>query len=110
MSQPPEAHAQDLETLLGALWKRNYPTLLERLEALRAAQSRLAAGCLDEQTRKDAESAAHKLAGVLGTFGLPKGSELALKIETALARKGPVDEEELGKWVDQLEAVIASKS
>ena len=112
MSETHDSNAQELEALLQTLWKSSRPTLLERLETLRDAQSKLAAGCLDDQTRKDAEAAAHKLAGVLGTFGLPEGSKLASQIEAMLAPEAELDTEHwraLGESVDRLEAVIASK-
>lgn len=112
MSESPDSNAQDLEGLLRALWKSNYPTLLERLKTLRDAQSEFATGSLDKETRKCAESAAHKLAGVLGTFGLPEGSRIASKIEARLAQEAELSTErgrELGEWLDELEAVIASK-
>jgi len=112
MSDPPDSHAHDLEALLQTLWKNNYPTLLERLKTLRDAQSELATGSLKDQTRKDGEAAAHKLAGVLGTFGLPQGSKLASKIEALLAQETGLDGErgrELGEWLDELEAVVSSK-
>jgi HPt (histidine-containing phosphotransfer) domain-containing protein len=112
MNDPPDPHAQELEALLQTLWKSNYTTLLERLGILRDAQGKLAASCLDDQTRKDAEAAAHKFAGVLGTFGLPEGSRLASKIEALLAQGAELSAEhgrELGEWLDELEAAVASK-
>jgi HPt (histidine-containing phosphotransfer) domain-containing protein len=112
MNDPPDSHAHDLELLLHNLWKSSYPTLLERLKTLHDAQSKLADGSLDNQTRKDAEASAHKLAGVLGTFGLPQGSKLASKIEALLAQETEIDTErgrELGEWLDELESVVASK-
>ena len=112
MSEPPDSNAQELEGLLQTLWKSNYPTLLERLKTLRDAQSKLVTGSLDNETRKDSEAAAHKLAGVLGTFGLPAGSRLASKIEAMLASEAELSTErgrELGEWLDELEATVASK-
>ena len=58
---------------------------VSRLCAMRRTSSPI--GSLDNQTRKNAEAAAHKLAGVLGTFGLPEGSKLASKIEDLLAQE-----------------------
>jgi len=112
MGEPPGSNAQELEALLQTLWKSSYPTLLERLKTLRDAQSKLVTGSLDNETRKDSEAAAHKLAGVLGTFGLPEGSRLASKIEALLAQEAELSAEhgrELGEWLDELEAVVASK-
>jgi HPt (histidine-containing phosphotransfer) domain-containing protein len=121
MSQPPDSEndnagsdnsGKDLQELLRKLWENNYPTVLERVRILRTAQLKFSADALDEQARENAEDAAHKLAGVLGTFGLPKGSILASKIEVLLARegrRGAQQEQELRLWLDELEAIIASK-
>jgi HPt (histidine-containing phosphotransfer) domain-containing protein len=112
MSKTHDPHAKEMEDLLHVLWKNNYGTLLERLMVLRSAQERLAVGTLDRQARRDAEEAAHKLAGILGTFGLPHGSALASEIEAWLAREAdPATESapQLKSWVDQLEAIMASR-
>lgn len=98
--------------MLQAMWKNSHATIVERLHILREAQKMLEAGSLDEAARKNAESAAHKLAGVLGTFGLPCGTELASRIEEQLASSSPLDAsraDELRSWLNELEAVIASK-
>jgi HPt (histidine-containing phosphotransfer) domain-containing protein len=109
MNQPPEPE-KGLQELLDTLWKNNYPKLLERLRILREAHRKLSAGTLDPQARHDGEDAAHKLAGILGTFGLPEGSALASKIEVLLAQEAGAEEEhELQSWLDELEAIIASK-
>ena len=110
MSETPH-HAKEMDDLLQSLWVKNYPILLERLKLIRAAEGKLNAGYLDDATRKDGEEAAHKLAGILGTFGLPQGSALASKIETLLAGDKSVCVEraaELSTWLQELEAAIAS--
>ncbi|MBV8672267.1 MAG: Hpt domain-containing protein [Acidobacteriaceae bacterium] len=112
MSGTPE-HAKELDELLQALWVKNYPMLVERLKLIRAATDKLNAGVLNNQTRKDGEEAAHKLAGILGTFGLPQGSVLASKIEALLASDASTYTQgapELNTWVQELERVIASRS
>jgi len=112
MSQPPDSNASEMEELLQGLWTKNYGILQERLKLIRDAYDRLAAGSLDNQTRCDAESAAHKLAGILGTFGLPQGSALASKIETALAKEATAVPEfapQLQSWLTELEAIVASR-
>jgi len=110
MNQQPDTSASEMDALLQALWTQNYGILLERLQLIRNASDQLAAGSLDCETRKDAESAAHKLAGILGTFGLPQGSAVASKIETSLAPEKPADGPQLQSWLEELEAIIASRS
>jgi len=112
MSGPGDSHAQEMAALLDTLWKSNYGVLMERVGILRDAREKLAAGSLDDQSRKSAEEAAHNLAGILGTFGLPQGSALASKIEVWLAQKAPPganSADVLRSWVDELEAIIASR-
>jgi HPt (histidine-containing phosphotransfer) domain-containing protein len=110
MNETPD-HAREMDELLQALWVKNYPILVERLKTIRAAKDKLDAGSLDNQARKDGEEAAHKLAGILGTFGLPQGSVLASKIEALLAGDASTCAKratELRSWVLELDAVIAS--
>ena len=108
----PDSDATEMEALLQALWKQNYGILLERLNLIRHASDQLAAGSLNEQMRNDAEAAAHKLAGILGTFGLPQGSVLASKIELSLASDQSAAAgfaPQLKSWVEELEAIVASR-
>jgi HPt (histidine-containing phosphotransfer) domain-containing protein len=103
--------AREIDDLLQALWVKNLPILVERLNLIRTAKEKLDAGLLDEQSRKDGEEAAHKFAGILGTFGLPEGSILASKIEVVLAGNVSTCAQrtgELSSWVKELERVIAS--
>jgi HPt (histidine-containing phosphotransfer) domain-containing protein len=111
MDQPHGSPAQSLDELLNALWKSNYPTLLERVKIMREASEKLAAGTLDAESRQAANSAAHKLSGVLGTFGLPEGSRLASQIEWRFDEKSSADEDsgELALLIEKLEAILASK-
>lgn len=105
--------SEKLEAMLRGMWKSSHATILERIETLRVAQAALAAGSLDDAARKNAESAAHKLAGILGTFGLPQGTQLASQIEALLASPSPLSVDQtrdFALWLDQLESVIASKA
>lgn len=55
-----------------------------RVDRLEAAVTEILAGNLDDALRAAAERDAHNLAGSLGTFGLPRGSELARELEQRL--------------------------
>lgn len=70
--------------MLLAIWRKNYPVMMARLGVLQKACDALNTGSLDEVTRGDAHVAAHKLAGVLGTFGLAEGSDIASRLEASL--------------------------
>jgi len=62
------------------------PQIVERIAILESAAPATAAGTLSLTQRVEAISAAHKLAGVLGTFGLTEGTELAREVETLYSR------------------------
>ena len=112
MSEKSETAADKIQAMLHIMWKHNRATIAERMQTLRHAHEKLAKGSLAGKERKEAESAAHKLAGILGTFGLPQGTALASRIENLLAAEGPVEkqhQQELAAWLDELEAQIASK-
>ena len=72
-----------------AIWEKYSGTLFERVALLERATSALREGSLSEELRRDAEMEAHKLAGSLGTFGLPEGSKLAGEIEMIFQPEGP---------------------
>src|ERR1700684_2454430 len=79
LSSSPEGQSpeQKLQTMLSALWERSRHTVVERAALLQEAGKLWSDDRLDEATRLRAVDSAHKLAGVLGTFGLPRGTELA---------------------------------
>ena len=98
---------------LQALWESSKASIAGRFEALHAAQARLAANALDAEARQRCHDEAHKLAGVLGVFGMPQGSELASQIEVLLDGAEPLDTqrlENLTQLTDALGAVIAAKA
>lgn len=70
-----------LTEALDRLWIQFRPQIEERVAAMEAANTALAAGRLHDDQRAAANSAAHKLAGVLGTFGLTRGTILAREAE-----------------------------
>ncbi|UWZ83306.1 Hpt domain-containing protein [Occallatibacter riparius] len=66
---------------LKLLWLKFLPQMQERVAVLEGASSALQAGALSDGQRSAAGAAAHKLAGVLGTFGLTEGTSLAREAE-----------------------------
>jgi HPt (histidine-containing phosphotransfer) domain-containing protein len=114
---PPEAESsrdledkeKKLQSLLAGLWERSQDAIAERMEILEEAKSLAAAGKLDTPARLRAVGAAHKLAGVLGTFGLPKGTELAREAEEIFEREaivGPAEVKRLGALLSDLANLI----
>ena len=71
-----------LSEALNRLWIQFLPQMEERVRALESAGAALAAGTLTVDQRSEAHAAAHKLAGVLGSYGLPRGTQVARELET----------------------------
>lgn len=108
-----EAAAEKIASRLAELWQTSRPTILERMSILRAASAALAADPGDQDARDRGREVAHKLSGVLGIFGLPKGSEIASALEEQLQSPSPLlldDLVRLQGQIAELDAVIASKS
>jgi HPt (histidine-containing phosphotransfer) domain-containing protein len=73
----------DISAVLNQLWTKFLPEIYERVATLESAAQASAAGNMTQEHREAAHSAAHKLAGSLGTFSLPRGTELAREFEQA---------------------------
>ena len=81
----PEPPNQGLDAAIAALWRDAKPRALARVEVLEGAVAALGRGSLDADAAAEAASEAHKLAGALGTFGMPGGTAHARTLEHALA-------------------------
>jgi len=80
----------DLSAAIDQLWIRFLPEIRERVAVLEAAVAAFATDQLTEAHQEAANTAAHKLAGVLGTFNLTKGTVLARELEIMYSREnGP---------------------
>ena len=78
-----------IEDVLLQLWQKNLPTIRQRLDLLDQFGSAAASGSLEEHTRLEALSIAHKLAGSLGMYGYQQGTEVASKMERILKSPTP---------------------
>jgi HPt (histidine-containing phosphotransfer) domain-containing protein len=111
-SQPgPHADAA-LSQAMDGLWVRFLPELLERVAVLEAAVQAVSKGKLTAKQREAAQSAAHKLAGVLGTFGLTRGTVLARELELTFARESSPRRDagkKLAEIAAELRAMIESR-
>ena len=74
-----------LAQALDSLWRRFEPEIAGRVAILESAAAVLADGHLTKEQREAAQIAAHKLAGVLGSFGLARGTAVARDLELALS-------------------------
>ncbi|MDX2272210.1 MAG: response regulator [Cyanobacteriota bacterium] len=93
---------------LTAAWPRFKPKMLERLEIIEQALHRLAIADLPEAERQQAQQAAHKLAGSLGTLGFTQGSALARRLEVGI-QSPPRPLAELQSLCQQLQAELAQE-
>jgi DNA-binding response OmpR family regulator len=69
---------------LRAVWTNSKPEIEARAATVEKAVAAALASELDEATRAEAERAAHRLAGSLGTLGVSAGSDVARELEVAL--------------------------
>jgi HPt (histidine-containing phosphotransfer) domain-containing protein len=109
----PEEVTGKLHDLLVTLWARSRQTISDRLDVLRTTHRALRANPADDNARRAGADAAHKLAGILGTFGLPEGTNLARRVEVMLETSAPIkafDLESLQRTIDQLHQMIEAKS
>jgi HPt (histidine-containing phosphotransfer) domain-containing protein len=98
-----QSQEQKLQSMISALWDRSRHTVVERAALLRTAGDLLAHNRLDEATQMNAVDSAHKLAGVLGTFGLPRGTDLAREAEVLFGQSTKPDKME----IERLQVLLA---
>ena len=86
-----QPHEQDaLNQALDGLWAKFLPLIEDRVDLLESAAA-CAANRLSSQEQQAAFAAAHKLAGVLGTFGLAEGTALARELEMLYSGQSSLD-------------------
>jgi HPt (histidine-containing phosphotransfer) domain-containing protein len=98
-----QSQEQKLQTMISALWERSRHTVVERAALLRTAGDLLSDNSLDQATQQRAVDSAHKLAGVLGTFGLPQGTDLAREAEVLFGQSTPLGRDE----IERLQLLLA---
>ncbi|HXR38526.1 MAG TPA: Hpt domain-containing protein [Terracidiphilus sp.] len=101
-----------LSAALDRLWTQFLPQMQERVEILETAAQAFAAGPLPIERQQEAQAAAHKLAGVLGTFGLTRGTELARELEIVYSRQiepGSDLAERLASASAELRTIVATR-
>jgi HPt (histidine-containing phosphotransfer) domain-containing protein len=107
-----QAGQPSMTEALDQLWVKFRPQLDERVDLLEAASEALREGKLSTHQRESANSAAHKLAGVLGTFGLTKGTILAREAEIIYSGEPEIDPDvasHLTEIAEQLRTIIAGR-
>jgi HPt (histidine-containing phosphotransfer) domain-containing protein len=102
---------QAMTQALEKLWNRFRPEMVERVTLLESANRALSANKLSKNQQGQANSAAHKLAGVLGTFGLTKGTVLAREAELLYAGDAETDPDSLPRLneiTSELKAIVVN--
>lgn len=106
------ASNQSIAAAMQRLWVQYQPQLEERVATLESAAAALSAHALSPDLRAEASSAAHKLAGVLGTFGLDEGTVLAREAETFYSSDARSEDGHANRLVEiasQIRIMVASK-
>jgi HPt (histidine-containing phosphotransfer) domain-containing protein len=97
----------EVDPAFAEVWVRNLPSIGAHLGEIERAVRAVEEGGLGAGLAVDARTAAHKLAGSLGSFGLAHGSELARELERRFEPGGdPVDPREAAQLVSELRNVI----
>jgi len=108
----PSTEPPGLAEALNRLWRQFQPQMLERVTVLDCAIGPLAVGALTEEQLDEVNAAAHKLAGILGSFGLPEGTVLAREAESLLAgasEPNPVAAARVARIVSDLRFLIQNR-
>lgn len=84
--QPPLLQTQAMQvratqSALAEIWQQTKSVSFDRVAVLEAAAQALSARQLTDDLRQNAERSAHKLLGVLGTFGFTEAAQLARQLE-----------------------------
>ncbi len=89
--------------IVARLWEQFRPLVAQRLQLLQSYAD--GDGSVD---REDARQAAHNLAGALGSYGRPEGSEFARRIDVGLTAGGaePMTVAHLAALVGRLRQIV----
>jgi DNA-binding response OmpR family regulator/HPt (histidine-containing phosphotransfer) domain-containing protein len=74
----------DVPQCLAGIWERHRNTMFDRVANIDQVITALENASLTAEIRMNAQHSAHTLAGALGTFGLPLGTQVAKQIELLL--------------------------
>jgi hypothetical protein len=108
-----EAQGSPLAEAINRLWAKHLPQMEERVGTLQKAAESLTNRTLTANDQELASADAHKLAGVLGTFGLKEGTELAREAERLYGGSldgDPIAASRLRAIAEQLRSMIANRN
>ncbi|HEX4284638.1 MAG TPA: Hpt domain-containing protein [Terracidiphilus sp.] len=105
------ANPAAIAEIMNQMWVKFLPDIQDRVAVLEKAAAAVSGGSLPSELREEAFSAAHKLAGILGTFGLDEGTTLAREAEALYAGDaGPVRDGRPAALANQIGAIVASRN
>jgi HPt (histidine-containing phosphotransfer) domain-containing protein len=99
----------DISAALERLWVRFLPEIRARVEILEAAALAFTGGTLSSAQRESAASAAHKLAGTLGTFSLARGTVVARELEQLYGCTDGPSPEAAAQMARELRAMVEGR-
>lgn len=101
-----------LAEIMNRLWTRHLPEIEQRVAILESAASAHVEGRLTAELCEHAHAASHKLAGVLGTFGLDEGTALAREAEALYANGclSAAPSEHATQLASRIRVIVASRT
>lgn len=96
----------DPTELLTRVWVQSLPLFRERVAFLETTALQATAGSLTTPDRTEAFNIAHKLAGSLGMFGYPHGTQIARQLEDLLNGEDSMDPSTLTRLAAELRASV----
>ncbi len=92
----------NLKSSIADLWDKFKDKIWLRIQTLETAKTALINQNLTPELREQAISEAHKLAGSLGTFGFPTGTNLSRRIENIFLTNPVLSSTQIQEFVDLL--------
>lgn len=102
-----------VEEAMALLWARFLPHLQERVRTLELASCALLQESFAPSDCAEGGAAAHKLAGVLGSFGLHEGTHLAREAEALcsdVVQPNPIASARVAEIASQLRAMLVQRA
>ncbi|MDJ0705645.1 MAG: response regulator [Leptolyngbyaceae cyanobacterium MO_188.B28] len=104
-SQSGESTQQQTLSAIAGVWEQFKQRVATQVSLLEQAATALSQKKLDDALRQRAEQEAHSLAGALGTFGLPEGTQLAREIERLLQAETSLKSQQVKQLQQQVTAL-----
>ena len=101
---------QEFNQKMEQMWLQYQNKMAERLQVLQNGICEIRQGELSTDLHREAERAAHKLAGVLGMFSREQGTKIARQLETMLQNNSVLDaaqQQQFISWVADLDSLLA---